>query len=547
MTGRPEPTEAVSQPLRARLRSIPRVIWIITATHIFLLFSYSVLFVPYRAPDEQGHVDMVLQVRHRFGYAEYDRAYYSEQVIRSLSLVHYERHSMNLLAEEAPPRSERPSFSELAPALSQTGRRILLATHPPLYYATLGGVSAVIASFFPGDDWAFDRVVGVLRILNILLLAGIPIITFAIVRRLGWSMPIGIAAAIVPLAIPQFTHIASTVNNDNMLTLLVSILMLLLVWIATGDLSRRRAVATGVVAGLALLTKGFAVALPVWVATAYATPALEGGVRRLAVRRTALALLVGLVVGGWWWLRNLAIFGAVQPGTDIDPRPPAPAGFLPDPGAWTNVYLLWTADRFWGSFGRVDVSIPRMAVLVATGLVLGAIVLAFIGGARPSGRLHLVLLLLPVLTTLGIVTFGAYAAYVRSGQPVGFHGRYLFPGLVGLAAVVALGLGHVLGRWRRTLPLLVTGGAVAMQAVALTTILPFYWGAPNVSLFDRIEAVVAWSTWPPVMVIVVFLATFVSAIWLIVEVVRTSLRPPRGLNGLTGTAEPELEREPTPM
>ena len=87
------------------------------------------------------------------------------------------------------------------------------------------------------------------------------------------------------------------------------------------------------------------------------------------------------------------------------------------------------------------------------------------------------------------------------------QGRYLYGALPGLAVLVVAGAGRLLGRRRAVLPLLVVLLAAAMQAVALRLTLPIYWLPETGSRPDRlaggIEALLAWSAWPPAVVVTV--------------------------------------------
>ena len=69
------------------------------------------------------------------------------------------------------------------------------------------------------------------------------------------------------------------------------------------------------------------------------------------------------------------------------------------------------------------------------------------------------------------------------------------------------GAGRLLGRRRAVLPLLVVLFAAAMQAVALRLTLPIYWlpetGSRPARLVGGIEALLAWSAWPPAVVVAV--------------------------------------------
>jgi small subunit ribosomal protein S36 len=528
-------------PFWSRVRSIPRIVWLIILLNACLLFGYSVLFPLYRAPDEHGHVDMILQVREEFSYPDYNEAFYSDRIIESLSLVHFDRGSQHLLAEEALPRSARPSFSEIPAQSDLTDTPNLLGTHPPLYYGLLAAISSFIGSLTPGDAWSFDAVVGMLRLLNIFMIAFLPLLAFITVRRFQWPFPVAIGAALVPLAIPQLANIGSSVNNDNLLTLLTSLVTVLLVRVSTGDSSMRTAVWLGVLGGLALFTKGFALAVPLWLGAGYLVAIRSKAPARLALRRLGVALVLSTLLGGWWWIRNVVLFGSLRTGTELDPRPLAAPGFEADTVWWLGRYLSWMMDRFWGSFGRVDIILDWNIVVAATAILLGAIAFAFIGGAKPWTRWHILLLLFPFLTTLALVTGGAYESYLRLGQPLGFHGRYLFPGIVGLAAVVALGLGHLLRRWRRFLPLVLFIAAAAIHLASVRLTMPLYWGSVNASLGDRFEALLAWSPWPSWLVVGIGIIGILSALAVVVGLVRMAISEGNRRAPVRTAAEPLTE------
>jgi small subunit ribosomal protein S36 len=498
--------------------SIPRSVWLITVLFGLLLLLFSVLFPTYRGPDEPQHVDLILAVRHDLRYPEFDERFVSRPIVDSLRLVRFAGLSRNLTEQEAIPRSRRPSFSELGPD-EPSDMPNQMPQHPPLYYALMGAVSAGVSSLVPGSEsWSFDRVVALLRLLNVVLLLPLPLISFLVARRLQWTPHAAVGASVVPLAIPELTHIGSVVNNDNLLTLLIAVLTLLLVKAATGDSSTATAVWIGIIGGLALLTKGFALFVPLWVAAAYLlSPDRVRG--RLVVRRLGLAIAVSAVVGGWWWLRNIILFETVQPGLaqTVSPSP----GFEPRPVWWAGAFVWRMVQRFWGWFGWFDVKMSTIAIVTATAVALVAIVVAFVRGGRPWSRAHLMLLLAPVFGIALIVAYGAYGVYRRGGHG-GIQGRYLFPGVVGLAVLIALGLTHALGRRGRFAPALLLIGAALMQLAAVRTIVHFYWGPRSPTrITDRLQAMLAWSPWPGPVVLAAGALVAVVGIWALAEFLRS--------------------------
>src|SRR5690606_31588073 len=122
------------------------------------------------------------------------------------------------------------------------------------------------------------------------------------------SRPVAVAAAALPLAVPQLTHVVGAVNNDNLLNVSAAAVVLVATAVAGGDLSRRTALWAGAALGVALLAKAFAVTLLVLLAAAY----LLGWARRrgwLPWQPVLVAFGTAFVVGGWWWVRNILVHG----------------------------------------------------------------------------------------------------------------------------------------------------------------------------------------------------------------------------------------------
>ncbi|HVL03699.1 MAG TPA: glycosyltransferase family 39 protein, partial [Acidimicrobiales bacterium] len=403
--------------------------------------------------------------------------------------------------------------------------------HPPLYYGMGAAVLRVADVVAPGWPWAFDRTVALLRLIAVASVAAVPLLAWATARRLGCPPRAALTAGVLVLAVPQFTHIGSVVNNDAPLMALAAGLFLLAARIVTGDLSRRTAVVTGVVLGLALLTKGFALVLVPWIAGAYL---LAPGARsqvRLVATRVAWALGLAMAIGGWWWVRNVVAYGRVQPGlrlretaVDVDP---SPVFFL-------TRFTARLAGSFWGNFGWFEVTLPLLAVVLATLVGTAAIVVAFLRGRVFAVRARLGLLVFPAVAVGVLVAANAFRAYLKTGVPFASQGRYLFPGLVGLVVVAAVGLDQIRRRPTPFLPVLALAGAVGMQALAVAALVGRYWAGPAVG--DRLRALLAFSPWPPAVVFVGGVATLVLAVWTFVEVVRSARRAPTSVSEVTAPA-----------
>src|SRR5882724_6102610 len=71
-----------------------------------------------------------------------------------------------------------------------------------------------------------------------------------------------------------------------------------------------------------MLTKGLALVLPLPVAAVYLVAWLRH--RRPPFAAVGMAAVLSAAIGGWWWIRNLVVFGAVQPN-GVGTGRPAPA------------------------------------------------------------------------------------------------------------------------------------------------------------------------------------------------------------------------------
>lgn len=486
---------------------VPLVVWLVVAVQAVLLVSYSLLLPAFRAPDEVTHVDLVLRVAATRSYPQYDGELVDPGVEAARTIMKTDRRSANLLATEAIPRDRRPSFADIRATTSGVARLPnQMPQHPPLYYvmsaAAFGGVRAVV----PGNLFdAFDRQVALLRLISALMILPLPLIAWLVARRIGLGTAPSLAAAIVPLANPQLTHLGASVNNDDLFILLGALLTLVLAHIATGDVRTRTIAVAGALCGAALFTKAFAALFPIWIVAAVAI----GRARRRERVRARDVVVVGattLLFGGWWWVRNVVVFGELSPSIETEGRLAAPRrpGFTPDWVRWGRLAFRNIGKTFFGDFGWYEVWIP-VGVMIAAWIVLGvAVGLACFGPRRNAyrrlpARAVSLLLFAPFLLTGGFVLANAARLYRQSGQPVLLQGRYLFSGLVGLSVLVGVAAATVgvrFPRAERSAPLAMLFLAAVMQFLGIKTVLDRYWGALDASVRERIGALVAWSPWP---------------------------------------------------
>ena len=366
-----------------------------------------------------------------------------------------------------PSRNHRPSYLQ-AGGTDTTGQlQNHLIQHPPLYYLIMGGVLSLV------PDWQhlpFDRVLLLLRIANALLCVAVPLLLWATARWFGLPDPLPAAATLIPLAIPELMHGDSSVSNDNLLIVFFLALTALSARVLAGDTSRRTGLAIGLLTSLALLTKGFALVVPVWIGLVY----LAAGLRRIRPAAVALSIAWAAALPGLvWWLRNKLDYGVLQPNgllTEQSGFPPGHHSFTAD--AWRFLRI---------TLGRLDIS--SFVYLYSSGTVHGLAALAGVlvligvgyGLVRGPARYQLLLLLTPALGTGAVVLRGAWQYYSAHDVITAVQGRYLYGGLAGLGVAALAGLSRCGPRVRWLAPLGVLGFATVFQACYVRYFLRVSW------------------------------------------------------------------------
>jgi 4-amino-4-deoxy-L-arabinose transferase-like glycosyltransferase len=476
-----------------------------------MLLSATVLYPNYRGPDEPLHVDLITAVVQ--GDATPWPAPGARHVSRGVdqySILGNGRIDVRavLPADRALPRSTRPSYADRGGDTpgSQPNQ---LVEHPPAFYYLMAPVLAIVPHW---RDQPFDRVVAWLRAVNALLLLPLPLLGYALARRVGLAEPVAVASAALPLAVPQLYHIGSAVNNDSLLLPLLAAASVVAAGVGRGDLRRRTALGLGLLVGACLLTKGFGLFLPLLVGLAYLVGGTRSGLRR-AILPGLTAQAVGLGTGGWWWLHNKIAYGAVQPdGTKtVQPALATHTTFGETGTRWLGMFARLMNRRFWLDPGATH--LPAAAGVVA---VVGAILL--VGGTlltlavRTPARRDALLLGIPFLCLLGIVGWGSWDVWHKVLGASGMQGRYLYGALPGVAILAVAGAGRFLGH---RLPLVVLSLVAAFQLLGLWLTLRVYWLPPTGLLPRRFTAaghnILAWSPWPPVLVLTLLAAVVVAA------------------------------------
>lgn len=415
-------------------RRIDPRLGVILALYVGLGFLFAWQTPPWQAPDEPAHYNYVRHLAEGRGLPELKPGDWDAAYLDFLKANRF------------------PAGADISPIRYEFHQ-------PPLYYLLLTPVYLAAGGSLLALRLG-SLAVGALAVVGVYLVG----------RRLFPAEPgIALGAAGVAAALPQNLAILASVNNDALAEAVASGL---LAWGVTGLTGRRTwgwALAGGLLAGLGLLTKttvyplvGLAVLLPL------APEPKAGGPARLKTFAAVAGL--ALLLGGWWFLRNAAVYGSLDI-FGLGRHDQVVVG-QPRTGLLSARLLLeWslTAFRsFWLQLGWMGVPAEDWVyglLAAVTLLSLGGLVLL----ARDSGLARPA----PAVVWLGLaaaLVVAQFAAYnLQFYQP---QGRYLFPAMavwaVGLAAGFHRALAPELRGWW-VLPVLLA----ALSVWAVVRYIPF--------------------------------------------------------------------------
>ncbi|MBK8986120.1 MAG: hypothetical protein IPM39_08560 [Chloroflexi bacterium] len=265
--------------------------------------------------------------------------------------------------------------------------------------------------------------VRIVRLFSVFLSAGTVLLTYLIAKTIAPDRPeVALGAAAVNAFLPMFLFISGAVNNDNLAILLASLAVWLMVkriadcGLRIADCGLRRStpeaklaapgyqLLLGVVIGLALLTKeGTFALLPLaWGTTFMALWLAQVGEngRTLSIRQLAsllvrsllhfaLLLVPVLLIAGWWYYRNIVLYGDFLGWNAFI----AVLGSRAQPASLAQLWdeRVGFMMSFWGLFGGVNVPMPLWIYTVLNGVLLTAVFgfLVYLGQELRSWRLEI--------------------------------------------------------------------------------------------------------------------------------------------------------------
>lgn len=315
---------------------------------------------------------------------------------------------------------------------------------PPLYYA-LGTV------FLPMGEKGLRGLSIVCGVVSLLM----------IYRTARLFVPNDPELAILATGIAAFipTHLAltSAVNNDALLEAWCCVVLYQVLTAFRSGLNLWRAAWIGVTVGLALLTKVTGLLLLPTVLFAFVLMLKHGETGKSLGRGMAGMLAGFLVVSGWWFVRNQVVYGQFLPLAQFNAafsgtmQAQTMADALGGWGAYWQ-HCAWGVFRsFWAVFGTPATAANGMPRFLPDQIYLlfGLLVLVVAGGMtrlhfrRKTDFLgvqqHYLWTLFAFLGLVGV----AFVLFLSKYYQI--QGRYLFPAMLPLSVIMALG-------WRAALP-----------------------------------------------------------------------------------------------
>ena len=317
--------------------------------------------------------------------------------------------------------------------------------------------------------------VHLIRLLSLLLGAGTGYFTYRIAREIApQRQDLALASAALVVFNPMFLFISTSVNNDNLIILLATVILwVLLRTLRRGWLTDGYALLLGALLGVATLSKLSGLGLLPLTAVVLIWVAARRKAYGALVRWALWIGLPVLAIGGWWYVRNWLLYGdpsGLNAMLDVVGRRPRPTTLRDLRGEFQGFRM-----SFWAVFGSFNILAwpwvyPFYDALVTFG------VLGWVGWViRRRGRWSLqtltMLLVLAFWVVLVLIALIRWTSLTYASQ-----GRLLFPAIGAVAVLVAFGwAGWLPRRWQgRGLAVVSALLFLLAAAIPLEVIAPVY-------------------------------------------------------------------------
>lgn len=331
----------------------------------------------------------------------------------------------------------------------------------------------------------------IVRFLSILMGLGTVYLTYRLSLALLPDRPmLALAAAAFTAFNPMFIFISAVINNDNLSTLLATLILLLIVRLIREPHrtpTTRDYVVLGLATGAGMLAKyqiGFL--LPIIALTLLAISVRQRDWRPVVVGG-AIAGGLTILIAGWWYWRNYDLYGdatGINVFLDIVGRRSVPADLRQ---LWTERETFMMA--FWGFFGGVNVPM-RDSIYLLLNLLAGLAALGLITRLAQETWLRFRTRTCPpekslyqaraVAAAWAVIVFISLLAWTR--QTWASQGRLWFSALAVLNIALAFGIAN----WARGAPRLqaLNLGVAALVFVVAAVTAPI-WSIHPAYTLDR--------------------------------------------------------------
>ena len=290
--------------------------------------------------------------------------------------------------------------------------------------------------------------VHLIRFLSVLLGASVVYLTYRLALEVSpQRSDLALAAAALVAFNPMFLFISGSVNNDNLIVPLATLILWLVVrTLRQGWLSNGRALLLGLLLGLAALTKLSGLALLPLTAAVLVIVAARRRAWGALFRWGALIAVPVIAVAGWWYLRNWQLYGdptGLNAMLDVAGRRPERFTLQRLRGEFQGFRL-----SYWGVFGGFNVIGPQLLYGFYDFLMLVGLAgwIAWLARRRGQWRSPVAerLLVLAAWVVLVLVALIRWTAQTYASQ-----GRLAFPAIGAIAILVTFGLaGWLPRRWQ---------------------------------------------------------------------------------------------------
>ena len=315
-----------------------------------------------------------------------------------------------------------------------------------------------------------------IRFFSLLLGAMTVLLTWKIAFVATGSKGTALLASALVAFDPMFLFISASVNNDNLVILLGTVFFLFLVAGVKKGFTCKRCLFMGLLIGLGMLSKLTAVTL---IPIAFLGLLAEWWLMKEPTKELLWkALLLGVsiaAVSGWWFVRNVALYGDWTGLTQMITMTQA----TPNPMSLTEIFTkgVFRGFRysFWGVFGGFNVLMGQWMYTLYD-LFSVAVALGFVAGVAAMWKRGMRREATSVVLIASWLVVGIAAFIYTSGVIKGMQGRHLFVGISAIGASSSVWLMSIRSpRVRNYIAIVVSGVLLTLAIIVpLKYIRPVY-------------------------------------------------------------------------